>query len=318
MPATEDFARLTDPYRRELLAHCYRMLGSVHDAEDLVQETYLRAWRGYGDFEGRSSLRTWLYRIATRACLTALDGRHRRDLPSGLGRPSEDPTGPRAEPPGEVSWLQPLPDTMMDADPATIAVMRQSTRLAMVAALQLLPARQRAALILRDVLAWRADEVADLLDTTTAAVNSSLQRARSQLARSAPTEADITEPVGADGREVVERFVTAFRDADVATLVKLLRDDVELEMPPSPTWFAGRDSVGAFFASHLKPGRWQLVPTYANYQPAVAAYLRGEDGRHHAHSIQVLTVLSGQIAHVVAFVDPTLFEIFGLPATSRS
>ena len=189
MPVSDEFARLTDPFRPELLAHCYRMLGSVHDAEDQVQETMIRAWRSYGEFEGRSSLRTWLYRIATNACLRALENSSRRPLPSGLGAPGEDPDAPLAVARPEVPWLQPIPDALVSAgpaDPADIVASRQSVRLALIAALQYLPARQRAVLILRDVLGWRAAEVADLLGTSTAAVNGMLQRARARLEQAAP------------------------------------------------------------------------------------------------------------------------------------
>jgi RNA polymerase sigma-70 factor (ECF subfamily) len=319
MADTDDFARLTDPYRRELLAHCYRMLGSVHDAEDLVQETYLRAWRGYGSFEGRSSLRTWMYRIATHACLTALQGRSRRAMPSGLGAPADDPDGARAEPIGEAAWLQPIPDPALGsdpADPASVAVARHSTRLAFVAAMQLLPARQRAVLLLRDVLGWRSGEVAEVLGSTTAAVNSSLQRARSQLERLAPVEDELSEPSGPHSREVLDRYVAAFHRADVAALVQLLRDDVELEMPPMPTWYAGRDAVIGFYAKHLAdPGKWRMLAVSANGQPAAAGYLRREDGVHRAHSIQVLTLRQGEIARVSAFVDASLFPVFGLPSS---
>src|SRR5881397_1214591 len=192
----EDFLRQADPYRRELLAHCYRMLGSVHDAEDLVQETYLRAWRSYDRFEGRSSLRTWLHTIATRACLTALESRSKRPLPTGLGNPSGDPTDDLVQR-TEVPWLEPVPDALVGAegsDPAAIVTSRESIRLALIAALQHLPPRQRAVLILRDVLQWRAAEVAKLLDTTTTAVNSVLQRARAQLHDAAPTEDETVEP----------------------------------------------------------------------------------------------------------------------------
>jgi RNA polymerase sigma-70 factor (ECF subfamily) len=319
MATSEGFAGLTDPYRRELLAYCYRMLGSLHDAEDLVQETYLRAWRGFDDFEGRSSLRTWLYRIATRACLTALETKQRRALPSGLGAPSDDPAAALAPRLPEVQWLQPLPDSRLDsdaADPASIAVQRHSTRLAMVAAMQLLPARQRSALILRDVIGLPATEVAELLDSSTASVNSALQRARAQLATAAPTEDEIVEAGSAASREVVDNYVAAFDQADIAKLVKLLRDDIELEMPPTPTWFAGRAAVGSFFATRMfTPGDWRLIPTGANGQPAFATYLRGEDGVHHAHLIQVLTVRGGAVGRIVAFLDPTLFGAFGFPAS---
>src|SRR5262245_41630092 len=192
----EDFLRQADPFRRELLAHCYRMLGSVHDAEDLLQETFLRAWRAYDRFEGRSSLRTWLYRIATSACLTARSSRRRRPLPTGLGGPSPDPSVDLVER-SEVPWLGPIPDAVLEddrADPAAIVALRQSVRLALIAALQHLPPRQRAVLILRDVLKWRAAEVAELLETTTTAVNSMLQRAHAQLHQVSPTEDEMVEP----------------------------------------------------------------------------------------------------------------------------
>src|SRR5262245_30194729 len=199
----EDFVRLTDPYRRELLAHCYRMLGSVHDAEDLVQETYLRAWRAYDDFEGRSSMRTWLYRIATNTCLNALESRGRRPLPTGLGGPSDSPEGDLAKR-DEVTWLEPVPDAMVASDasdPATLVAERESVRLAFVAAMQYLPPRQRVVLLLREVLKWKAAEVAELLGTTTAAVNSTLQRARAQLDEAAPSLDEAAEPTEAQKRE---------------------------------------------------------------------------------------------------------------------
>ena len=217
----EDFLPLAEPYRRELLAHCYRMLGSVHDAEDLVQETYLRAWRAYDRFEGRSSLRTWLYRIATNACLTALETRSRRPLPSGLGAPNADPDDALVQQ-AEVPWLEPIPDAMVAgaaADPATIVTSRDSIRLALIAALQHLPPRQRAVLILCEVLRWRAAEVAEMLDTTTAAVNSALQRARAQIELAAPSEDAVTEPQTPDQRDLLERYVAAFESYDVNALV---------------------------------------------------------------------------------------------------
>ena len=319
MSASDQFARQTDPFRRELLAHCYRMLGSVHDAEDLVQETFLRAWRSYGQFDDRrASLRTWLYRIATNACLTALEQRGRRALPSELVDPSAEPLAPIGEPRREVAWLQPIPDALLTAapaDPATIVASRGSIRLALIAALQHLPARQRAVLILRDVLAWRATEVADLLDTSTAAVNSALQRARAQLAEATPAEDQIAEPSDADQRELLDRYMTAFVDADVPALAGLLREDVEMEMPPFLTWFTGRHAVRSFIAARVSvaPDRWRMVRASANGQPAVAAYLRGDDGVHRAHSVQVLTITGSGIARIVAFVEPSLFPTFDLP-----
>jgi RNA polymerase sigma-70 factor (ECF subfamily) len=313
----QDFDRRTDRYRRELLAHCYRMLGSVHDAEDLVQETLLRAWRAYDQFdEGRASMRTWLYRIATNACLTALEGRGRRPLPSGLGAPSGD-TETELDRRPEVPWLQPIPDALLASepdDPAAIAVSRDSVRLALIAALQHLPAKQRAVLIMRDVLAWRAAEVAELLDTSTTAVNSALQRARAHLAAVAPAEDDVSEPSDAEQRELLDRYVTAFVNADVAGLMDMLRDDVVVEMPPAPAWFAGAEAR-RFLSSRVTAsrGEWRLVPTRANGRPAVGAYRRGAGGVLRAHSVQLFTCTRTGIAHIVAFQDPDLFPAFGLP-----
>jgi RNA polymerase sigma-70 factor (ECF subfamily) len=318
MPSPDpEFARLADPYRRELLVHCYRMLGSFHDAEDLVQETYLRAWRAYDRFEHRASVRTWLYRIATRTCLTALESKGRRVLPSGLGGASEDWQVPLDDRRYEVPWLEPLPDSAVhdDADdPAVIAVRHETTRLAFVAALQQLPAKQRAVLVLREVLEWPAAEVAELLDTTVPAVNSALQRARAQLAGTGQTEQEVVMTAEIDA-DVLDRFVTAFENADVALLSELLRRDVELEMPPIPTWFAGRDAVAGFFENRIFASgvNRHFVRTRANGCPALATYQLAADGRLVAHSIQVLELAESKIAHVYAFLDPSLFGCFGLP-----
>jgi RNA polymerase sigma-70 factor (ECF subfamily) len=317
-PGGEEFAQLTDPYRSELLAHCYRMLGSVDDAEDQVQETLLRAWRAYGDFEGRSSMRTWLYRIATNTCLRALETRTRRPLPSGLGAPTEDPGGPVPAALLDVPWLQPIPDSLTGRgadDPATIIAARASMRLALIAALQYLPPRQRAVLILRDVLGWRAAEVADLLGTSTAAANSALQRARAQIASLAPAEDDILEPDDPKLRDLLMRYATAFETADVAGLTALLRADAVLEMPPLAIWFAGRDRVSQFLADRvlIRPGKFALTAAAANGQPSVAAYQRTDDGDYCAHAIQVLTVGAAGISRIVSFNDGGLFPAFGLP-----
>ena len=313
----DDFARLTDPLRPELLAHCYRMLGSVHDAEDQVQETLIRAWRSYGDFEGRASLRTWLHRIATNACLRALENRARRPLPSGLGGPGEDPDVPLPPWQPEAAWLQPFPDALLPgpADPAAAAVSRASMRLALIAALQYLPPRQRAVLILREVLEWRAAEVADLLGTSTTAVNSMLQRARAHLRLAAPDEDSVREPAEPRLRELLARYAAAFENADVAAITGLLREDAVLQMPPQPAWFAGRERVARFLGARvlLRPGDFRLIPTAANGQPALAAYLRDDDGVHRAHGIQVLTIDGPSIAQIVSFNDARLLPAFGLP-----
>jgi RNA polymerase sigma-70 factor (ECF subfamily) len=318
-PVNDEFLRVADPFRRELLAHCYRMLGSVHDAEDLVQETYLRAWRSYDQFEGRSSMRTWLYRIATNACLTSLEGRRRRPLPTGLGGPSADPDGPLVERP-EVPWLEPIPDAMVSAeqaDPAAIVTTRESIRLALIAALQHLPPRQRAVLILRDVLKWRAAEVAELLDTTTTAVNSILQRARAQLDQVAPTQDQISEPVAADQRALLDRYVTAFQEYDVAAIVELFTKDAVWEMPPFTGWYQGPEHIGRLIATQCPasgPGDLALVPTQANGQPAFGMYLR-DGGIYRAFNLHVLSFGSSGISHVATFFDLDLFPTFGLPQT---
>jgi RNA polymerase sigma-70 factor (ECF subfamily) len=317
MTVSEDFTGQTDRFRGELLAHCYRMLGSAEEAEDLVQETYLRAWRSFDGFEGRASVRTWLYRIATNVCLTAIERRGRRPLPSGLGGPADDPEAPLVAGP-EVAWLQPFPGAPLAAehqDPAAAAVSRAGIRLAFVAALQYLSARQRAVLILRDVLEWPAAEVADLLGTTTTAVNSGLRRARAQLAQLLPAEDELAEPAGPEARALLDRFATAIENADASALAALLAADVTLEMPPVLTWFTGRRAVVRFIASNFltEPGRERLVPVTANGQPTFAVYEREPGGAYRAHAVQVLTVTGKGIARIVAFGDPALFTSFGLP-----
>ena len=320
MTASDDFTSVTEPFRAELLAHCYRMVGSADEAEDLVQETYLRAWRSYQGFQGRSSVRTWLYRIATNTCLTAIERRGRRPLPSGLGGPGDD-RGAAPAAPLDVPWLQPLPDAALadaaltGADPAAVAVSRAGTRLAFVAALQYLSARQRAVLILRDVLEWPAAEVAGLLGLSTAAVNSALRRARAQLAQALPAEVDVAEPAEPARRALLDRYAAAFQEADVAALAALLRADIALEMPPFATWFAGRESVARFLASHVlrARGQFRLVATAANGQPAFATYERDRDGVYRAHALQVLTITPAGVARIVIFLDAGLFGSFRLP-----
>nr|BFE38044.1 sigma-70 family RNA polymerase sigma factor [Actinomadura rugatobispora] len=313
----QDFQRLADPYRRELLAHCYRMLGSIHDAEDLVQETYLRAWRSYGNFEGRSSLRTWLYRIATNCCLTAIDQRGNRPMPSGLGAPSDDPERPVVASP-EVPWLEPVPDSVLGADavdPATIVASRETTRLAFVAALQHLPPNQRVVLILRDVLKWKAAEAAELLGISTASANSALQRARAQLQQVAPREDELVEPTDPGQRELLDRYASLFENADIKGLVELFKEDAVWEMPPFPQWFVGRDVIARLILAQCdpEPGELRLVPTAANGQPAFAMYRRDEDGVHRPYQIQVLSITGEGITQASVFFDTTLFATFGLP-----
>ena len=311
-----EFDELTTPFRRELLAHCYRLLGSVDDAEDLVQETYLRAWRSFDGFEGRSSLRTWLYHIATNACLSALQGRARRPLPSGLGGPGDDPYAPLSASGPEIAWLQPIPDALVSpesGDPADIAVSRESIRLALIASLQYLPPRQRAVLILREVLAFPATEVASMLGTSTAAIKSALQRARARLAEVTPEPGDLAEPADPRVRTVLEQYITAFENSDATALTELLRRDATLELMPSTTWFAGGKAIACAVAGLGSPGDWRMIPAAANGQPAAAAYHRGDDGIYHAYAIVVLGAAATGISRIVVFGDPGLFARFSLP-----
>lgn len=306
------FDRRIEPFRTELLAYCYRMLGSVHDAEDLVQETYLRAWRARERYdETRSSVRTWLYRIATNACLTALESRGRRPLPSGLVAAS-DPLEPLV--PGEHAWLQPLPDSLL-GDPAVTVVDRSSLRLAFASALQHLSARQRGALILRDVLGFSASEAAEVLDTTVVSVNSSLQRARARLKETGVRQELVGEPSAAGQRAWLERYMTAFEHADVAALKRLITEDVLMEMPPMLNWFTGRDSYGLFMTWVFDAAGkdWLLREVTANGgQPGFAAYRRAGDG-YRLHTLQIFTVTVGGISRNSVFQDPDIFAAFGLP-----
>ena len=297
-----------EPYRGELVAYCYRMLGSFHEAEDLVQETMLRAWKARDRYDGtRASVRTWLYRIATNVCLTALEGRARRPLPSGLGAPSADPEAPLT-PALDVPWLQPFPDTRFDTG------VRTDLRLALVAAMQFLPPRQRAVLVLREVLEFSAAEVAEQLGTTAAAVNSTLQRARAALADVGGVD-EVTEPDDAEVRAVVQRYLRAFEAADVPALVRLLTDDAVLEMPPVPLWYRSSRDYGLFMdrVFRMRGTGWGTRYLTANGQPALAAYVPEPGGRHRLHTLQVLTVTGGRVTRNVVFADPRVFDAFDLP-----
>jgi RNA polymerase sigma-70 factor (ECF subfamily) len=310
-----DFVQQADPYRRELLAHCYRMLGSVYDAEDLVQETYVRAWRSYDKFEGRSSMRTWLHRIATNACLNALESRTRRPLPIGLGAPNSDPGDTLVEQ-REVPWLEPMPDSMVGADPAAVVAGRESIRLAVVAAMQFLPPRQRAVLILRDALQIPAAEVADMLQMTTASVNSALQRARAQLQEAAPDADQVTEPEESDRREMLDRFVAAFEAKDTTAMLSIFTKDAVWEMPPFTGWYQGPDDIARLVHTWCPgaPYDMRLVPTRANGQYAFGLYMRDGDV-FKPFNLPVLTLTPDGVSHVSCFFDLRLFETFGLPAS---
>jgi RNA polymerase sigma-70 factor (ECF subfamily) len=297
-----------EPYRGELVAYCYRMLGSFHEAEDLVQETMLRAWKARDRYDhARASVRTWLYRIATNACLTALDGRARRPLPSGLSAPSGDPRAPLT-PVFDIPWLQPFPDARFDIG------IRADLRLALVAAMQVLPPRQRAVLVLREVLEFSAAEVAAQLETTVPAVNSALQRARATLADVGDV-GEVTEPSDPEVSAVIQRYVQAFEAADVPRLVRLLTDEAVLEMPPVPLWYRGSRDYGLFMdrVFQMRGKGWGMRRLTANGQPALAAYAPEPGRGHRLHTLQVLTVTGGRVARNVVFADPNVLEAFDLP-----
>ena len=309
------FEHVTGRYVRELHLHCYRMLGSLHDADDVLQETLLRAWRAIGRFESRASVRTWLYRIATNACLNALAERPRRSLPSGL-IPASDPDDPPREPILEPIWLEPYPDRLLEEleDPAAWYARRETVELAFLVAIQLLPPRQRAVLLLRDVVELSANEVAALLGTSRASVNSALQRARNRLGHRTLADAAPSEPTQEE-RALLERYMGAFARADMKELARVLAEDVEMTMPPDPTWFRGRQDVIRFLERGVFAVRGQIVlePTGANRQPAVALYERATEGDR-GLSVQVLTVVGGVVGGITGFVDQNLFPPFGLRA----
>jgi RNA polymerase sigma-70 factor, ECF subfamily len=313
-----DFSTHAEPYRRELLAHCYRMTGSLHDAEDLVQDTFLRAWKAYDRFEGKSSLRTWLHRIATNTCLSALEGRQRRPLPTGLGTSSSDPTAELVER-AEVPWLEPLPEATDDpADPSVIVGSRESVRLAFVAALQHLSPRQRAVLLLRDVLQWKAAEVAEAIGATTVAVNSLLQRARSQLEAVGPSTDDrLVVPESAEAQDQLSRYIAAFETYDIDRLVELFTAEAIWEMPPYTGWYQGARHIITLIHQQCPAGGagdMRMVPLIANGQPAAAMYMRQGDV-HVPFQLHVLDMTADGVSHVVAFLDDALFAKFGLPSS---
>jgi len=302
------FQALVAPHLRALHLHSYRMLGSYHDAEEALQETLLRAWQGLGGFEGRAPLRHWLYRITTTTCLKIINRRARDPITTSL----------------DVAWLQPYPDALLDqltdldADPAVIIDRRESVALAFIAALQVLPANQRAVLILREVLGWPAQQVADLLGTSVAAVNSALQRARAAVAASqaSGTTDAAARPDSGRQRRVVDAFLRAWHECDIPALAALLRDDATLTMPPQAIRIVGRDAVTGFFATVPAEGRLdliRLVEVRANGNPAVAAYLPDTTGECRGYGIMVLTITGDQIATITGFPDPELFPAFGLP-----
>ena len=315
------FRAAVEPHRRELLVHCYRMLGSVDDAQDLLQETMTRAWRAFGRYDPRrASVRTWLYRIATNACLNAREARRRHPLPADVGPAFDDPDA-ALEPDFEVPWLQPFPDALLPGsapDPADVAIERSRLRLALVAALQLLPARQRAVLLLREVLDVPASEVAELLDMTTAAVNSALQRARRRLGEAGAVAAPLPEP-RAEQPAVVDAYVAAFETADIAAMVGLLRGDVVLEMPPMRNWYRGVHAYAGFMARvfRRRGTRWRTMPVAANGQAATANYRGVDDGGFLLHTVQLFTVVDGAICRVTVFQDPRVFALFQLPSVLR-
>ena len=315
----EELEQRLEQYRRELTGYCYRMLGSAFEAEDAVQETMIRAWRSFDRFEGRAALRSWLYRIATNVCIDMLNGRQRRARPMDLGPARTPHLSSLGAPLPEASWIQPMPDSRVlptGSDPADLAVERETIRLAFVGALQHLPPRQRAVLLLREVLRWQASEVAELLEMTVASVNSALQRARATLATDNLSSTDAFEPMDESQRELLDRYVDAFERYDMTSLVSLLHEDATLSMPPYNMWLRGRADFQRWL---LGPGSGcrgsRLVPVKANGSAAFAQYRSsGPGGRHEPFSLQVLEMSGGRITALNAFLDTTtLYPLFGLP-----
>jgi RNA polymerase sigma-70 factor, ECF subfamily len=313
VPLAADAAAL-EQHRGELTAYAYRMLGSPFEADDAVQETLVRAWRSLDRFEGRSSLRSWLYRIATNVCMDMLSGRERRARPMDLG-PARDPVAENLSERPEATWLQPVPDSLV-TDPAEAAVKRETIRLAFVAALQHLPPRQRAVLILCEVLRWQAAEVAELLETSVASVNSALQRARATLADSNVAAATTPTELSDEDRELLARYVQAFERYDVEALTALLKEDATQSMPPYDLWLSGRDDIFSWwFGPGIGCRGSRLVPTTtANGSPAYGQYKPSPDGGYEPWALQVLELDGGRIAELTFFLDTeTIFPLFGLP-----
>jgi RNA polymerase sigma-70 factor, ECF subfamily len=307
-----------EQHRSELTGYCYRMLGSAFDAEDAVQETLVRAWRGFDRFEGRAAVRSWLYRIATNVCLDLLDGRKRRAMPMDLG-PSREPVAENLNTLPEVTWIEPIPVSRVapDADPADLAVARETIRLAFVAALQHLPPRQRAVLILCEVLKWKASEVAELLETSVASVNSALQRARATLEASEVSATEASPALDEADAELLDRYVAAFEAYDMDALTSLIREDAIQSMPPYDLWLRGRDDIFTWwFGPGIGCKGSRVIPTVAaNGSPAFGQYKPAEGGGYEPWALQVLEIRDGKVGEFSFFLDTeTLFPLFGLPA----
>lgn len=318
LPTDRDaFGRLLEAHRRDLVVLCYRFLGSLHDAEDAAQETALNAWRARATYRGEAGLRTWLHRIATRVCLDMLARRRRRALPPDVAGPA-DPSVTPEPPTAEIPWLEPLPDTfLVDAslDPAARYSVRESVSLAFVATLQGLPPRQRAVLLLRDVLAWRATEAAEALGMTVSAANSALNRARSRMEatmhRQDPADISLAQPIGPSDRRLLEAYMRAWEADDVDALVTTLREEVRLAMPPSRSWYEGRPAVTELIRRWVLPmGQFRMRPTGANLQAAAVLLVIAPDGAEQPVGVHVLTILGGRIVAIDAFMDPAIAARF--------
>jgi RNA polymerase sigma-70 factor (ECF subfamily) len=328
----QQFSELTEPYRRELQVHCYRILGSVHEAEDMVQETMLKAWKRLDTYEGRASFRAWLYKIATNTCLDYLDQqRSKRFLPMHL-MPASDPDQQILPPASEMNWLEPFPDEWLNdkttASPEVRYTDSETVSISFLTALQVLPPRQRAVLILRDVLDFSANETADVLEITVSSANSALHRARTTLAeryRGRELERSVTSSTDERIQSLLHQFVHAWETADVEGLVALLKEDAILAMPPSPSWYQGRESSRSFVAATVfgdggmfggkAAGRWRLIATRANNCPAFAIYQRTEANEYQAFGLHVLGIDAEGLDQLISFIDPSLPARFGLPAS---